>query len=137
MPLGDFVESGSSPKPLPIERSLRFLFGLGTGYFFVWNFLFLDDRVGTEAVHVGYLVGAGFAWWYLSDLFVVGFGLRWGRWPQIGSVPIAAVLVIAGLVAGEGFWSPQVTWGIFILTQFWFGFSSVLFILAAIFAVPG
>ena len=116
---------------------MRFLFGLGTGYFFVWNFLYLDDRVGTDVVHLGYLVGAGFAWWYLSDTFIVGFGLRWGRWPQIAAASIAVVLLAAGLVAGEGLWSPPITWGLFGMTQFWFGVASPSFILAAIFAVPG
>ena len=137
MPLGDFVEAGTTPKPLPIGRILRFAFGLWTGYFFVWNILYYSDRIGGDVIHAGYLVGAGFAWWYLSDSIVVGFGLKWGRWPQIAVIPIAVVLVGASLVADEGVWGPPSAWGVFIMTQFFFGFIAPSFLLAAIFAVPG
>ena len=137
MPLGDFVEAGTTPKPLPIGRTLRFGAGLGAGYLFVWNILHSADRVGGDVIDAGYLVGAGFALWYLSDAFIVGFGLRWGRWPQIAVIPIALVLVGVSLVAGEGVWGPPLAWGVFIMTQFFYGFIAPSFLLAAIFAVPG
>ena len=39
MPLGNFVESGTTPKPLPIGRVGRLLFGAGTGFYFAWNIM--------------------------------------------------------------------------------------------------
>ncbi len=110
---------------------------MGTGAFFVWNILRYHDLVGTDVPEAGYFVGVGFTWWYLSDSIVVGFGLKWGRWPQIAVIPIVLVLVAASLVADEGIWGPPLGWGVFIMVQFWYGFIAPSFLLAAIFAVPG
>ena len=106
MPLGDFVEAGKTPKPLRIGRTMRFVFGLGASFYFVWNIVVFSDRVGEELPNAGYFVGVAAAWWYLSDAVIVGLGLRWGRWPQIAVVPIAAVLVVASLVAYGSAWGP-------------------------------
>ena len=69
--------------------------------------------------------------------FVVGLGLKWGRWPQIVAIPVAVVLAVIGLVAYENIWAPPLAWGVFIMTQFWYGFIGPSFILAGMFAVPG
>ena len=137
MPLGDFVEAGTTPKPLRIGRTLRLVFGLGASAFFVLNIVDYNDRVGTNSINLGYLIGGAFAWWYLSDAFIVGLGLKWRRWPQI--VAFAAAIVLAGIsvVAYQNVWAPPLAWGVFIMTQFWFGFIGPSFILAALFAVPG
>ncbi len=137
MPLGDFVEAGTTPKTLPIGRTARLLAGLGTGFFFVWSITNYTDLVGLDVPDVAYFVGVGFAWWYLSDAVVVGLGLRWGRWPRLAVLPIAAVLVIADLVAYESAWGPPLAWGVFIMTEFWFGFIAPSFVIAALLAVPG
>lgn len=106
MPLGDFVEAGTTPKPLRVGRTLRLVFGLGATSYLVWNLVVYNDRVGSSSINAGYLVGAVFAWWYLSDAFVVGLGLKWGRWPQIVAIPVAVVLAVIGLVAYENVWAP-------------------------------
>lgn len=137
MPLGDFVEGGTTPKPLRIGRTLWFVFGLAATSYFVWDIVVYNDRVGINSVHIGYLIGIAFAWWYLSDAIVVGLGLKWGRWPQIVSIPVAVVLAGVGLAAYENVWTPPLAWGVFIMTQFWFGFIGPSFIFAALFAVPG
>ena len=137
MPLGDFVEAGTTPKLLCIGRTSRLVFGLATTSYFVWNIVRYHELVGTDVPEAGYFVGVAFAWWYLSDAFVVGLGLRWGRWPQIVAIPVAVVLVWVSLVADGSAWGPPLGWGLFIMTQFWFGFIGPSFILAAIFAVPG
>ena len=137
MPLGDFVEAGTTPKPLRLGRTLRFVFGLGATSYFVWNIVRFTDLVGTDSIDVGYLIGVAAAWWYLSDAFIVGFGLQWGRWPQIAVFPIALGLLVIGLVAGGVEWGTPLQWGAYIMSQFWFGFIGPSFILAALFAVPG
>ena len=48
MPLGDFVEAGTTPKPRYIGRTLRLVFGLGTTSYFVsniWNISAYNDRI--------------------------------------------------------------------------------------------
>ena len=116
---------------------MRLVFGLGATSYFVWNLVVYQDRVGSNSINAGYLVGVVFAWWYLSDAFVVGLGLKWGRWPRIVAILVAVVLAVVGLVAYENVWAPPLAWGVFIMSQFWYGFIGPSFILAAIFAVPG
>ena len=137
MPPGDFVEAGTTPKPLPIGRLARFLFGAGTGFYFVWNILQFSDRVGSTLPEPGYFIGVFFAWWFLSDLMVVGFSRPWGRWPQIAVVAVVAVLVIVDLVLYGSAWDLPLAWGLFLLTEFVYAAFAISFSLAALFAVPG
>lgn len=137
MPLGDFVEAGSSPKPLRIGRSLRLIFGLAATGYFVWNLFRFNDLVGVNWIDAGYLAGIAAAWWYLSDAFTVGFGLKWGRWPQIAAIAVALVLLVFGFVANSSEWGTPLQWGGYLMSQFFYGFIGPSFILAALFAVPG
>ena len=137
MPLGNFVEAGTTPKPLPIGRTARFLFAAGTGFYFAWNLMHLSDLVSGDIPISGYWIGVAFAWWYSSDLVVVGFSLRLGRWPQVAFLPIAVGLLVANLIAFGGPWSPLFAWGIFGFVEFFYGAISISFLLAAIFGVPG
>ena len=104
MPLGDFVEPGTTPKPLRIGRTLRFGFGVGATAFFVRNFAQFDELVDTTTINVGYLAAAAGAWWYLSDAFIVGFGMKSGRWPQIIAIPVLLGLLAVGLITGGDDW---------------------------------
>ena len=137
MPLGDFAEAGTIPRPLPIGRTARFLTGVGALFYFTWNIIQFSDRVGSDVPPVGYFVGVAVAWWYLSDLFVVGLSLRWGRWPQAAVILIAIALVVVDLVAYESGWGPPLGWGAFLLVELFFGYIGISFLLASAFAVPG
>ena len=106
MPLSDFVEAGTLPKPLLIGREGRLIFGIGALFYFVWLVIHRDALVGIDVPQVGWWVGVFFALYYLPDLFVVGFSRPWGRWPQAASVLIALVLLVANFaVYGTG-WAP-------------------------------
>ena len=139
MPLGDFVEAGTSPRPLLIGRAGQLGFGAFTLYVFAVNLVDYDAFVSTDASDpdVLYWVAVGFAWWYFSDLVVVGFGRRSGRWPQVAVFPFAAVLVVADLVAYESAWGPPLGWGVFSFTEFFYLFIGISFLLAAVLRVPG
>ncbi len=137
MPLGDFAEAGTTPRPLPIGRTLRFIAGLGTGFYFVWNIIQFSGLVDADIPDAGYFVGVGFAWWYLSDAFVVGFGLRWGRKPQVAALVAAAILVLIDFAAYGEAWDLPLAWGLWVMVEFFYGFIALSFILAAVFAVPG
>ena len=113
------------------------IFGLAAITYFVFNLVVYEDRVGATSINAGYLVGVGVAWWYLSDAFVVGFGLKWGRWPRTVAIPVALVLAVISLVVYQHVWAPPLAWGVYIMSQFFYGFIGPSFILAAIFAVPG
>ena len=108
---------------------LRFVVEQHHGVFFL--------RYPLETSHRAFNDNGINARWYLSDAFVVGLGLKWGRWPQIVAIPVALVLVVIGLVAHENIWAPPLAWGVFIMIQFWYGFIGPSFILGGLFAVPG
>ena len=137
MPLGDFTEAGSTPRPFPIGRSARLLFGLGAGFYFIWNLTQVSERVGSDIPASGYWVAVGIAWLGFSDLVVVGFSRRSGRWPQVAVFPFALALVVADLAAYESAWGPPLGLGVFSFTEFFFGFIGISFVLAAVFRVPG
>ncbi len=139
MPLGDFAESGTTPRPLFIGRASR----AGLGAFTL--FVFIVNLIDYEALAISdisdpdvlYWFAAGISWWYFSDLVVVGFSRSWGRWPQVLVFPVALVLLVAGLVAYDSAWAPPLGWGVFAFTEFFFVALSISLLLAAAFAVPG
>ena len=137
MPLGNFVEPGTAPKPLPIGRAARLLFAAGTGFYFAWNIIRHSALVSADIPISGYWIGVAIAWWYSSDLVVVGFSQRWGRWPQVVLLPVALALSVANLIAFGSPWSPLLAWGIFGFIEFFYGSIAISFLLAAIFGVPG
>ena len=137
MPLGDFVEAGSTPRPLPIGRVSRLAFAIGASFIFVWNILQHTELAGSDFPVNTYWIAVVFAWWYFSDLVVVGFGRTWGRWPQVAVLLVALALVVTDLVAYGQIWDLPLARGVFLFTEFVFGFWAISFFLAATFAVPG
>ena len=137
MPLGDFAEPGTTPRPLAIGRVLRLGFGIFLGFFFILNLLYYTELTGSDFPLNTYWIAVVFGWWYFSDLVVVGFGRRWGRWPQVAVLPVALALVLIDLVAYGQIWDLPLAWGVFLFTEIVVGFFTISFFLAAIFAVPG
>ena len=113
------------------------LFGVGAVSYFIWNIIQWSDRVGSDVPFVVYLVLVGVAWWYFSDLVVVGFSRKWGRWPQLAVLPTVLALVVADLVVYGSGWAPPLGWGLFLFSEFYFGYIGISFMLAVMFAVPG
>ena len=136
MPLSDFVEAGTTPRPLTIGRLTRLAFGAGLGSLFVWNFVdaypAVIDRDFAE-IGVGYWIGVGFAFWYLPDLFTVGLSRVWGRRPQAAVAGVAASLMVIDLVAYGALWAPPLGWAVFLSVQFALGFFALSFLSAALF----
>ena len=64
MPLGDFTEAGTTPRPLAIGRVVRLGFGMFLGFIFTWNLLNYTDRAGSDFPVSGYWIGVAIAWWY-------------------------------------------------------------------------
>ena len=139
MPLGDFAEADTTPRPLLIGRAGRLVLGAFVLYVLVVNLVDYDAFVSTDVSDTDVLnwIAFGIAWWYFSDLVVVGFGPTWGRWPQVAVLPFATALVVADLVAYKSAWGPPLGWGVFSFTEFFFLFLGMSFLLAAVFRVPG
>ncbi len=137
MPLGDFQQIGTLPRPLVIGRLGRLAFGLGSLSFFVWLIIHRGAFVGSSVPDFGWWIGVFFALYYLPDLVVVGLSLPWGRLAQLGALIVAAVLVSADLVAYQSIWGPPLGWGVFTFTVVFYGSLGISFLIAAILAVPG
>lgn len=137
MPLGDFVQPGTIPKPLPIGRAARLLFGVGALYYFAWLMFQREALIGTTGIDVGFWTGVFFALYYLPDLFVVGLSQPWGKWPQAAALAVSAVLLAAGLAFYGTGWAPPFGWWVFIFTASFYGLIGLAFLLAAVLAVPG
>ena len=141
MPLGDFVKPGTTPKPLVIGRLLLFGFGIFLVSSFIIFLIFRPELTGsdfpTSLSWIGDWIGVAFSWWYFSDLVVVGFGRSWARRPQVAALGLAAILLMIDLVAYSELWDLPLAWGVFLFTEFFFGFLGVSFLLAAVLAVPG
>ena len=137
MPLGDFVEAGTTPKPLIVGRLGRLMFGLGAGAYFIWGIIQQGERVSADIPVSGYWIGVAIAWWYFSDLVVDGFSRMSGRWPQVAAAPVVVALLIASLVTYGDVWDLPLAWGVYVFTEFFYGFISISFVLAAVVAVPG
>ena len=54
MPLGDFVEAGTTPRPLPIGRAERLLFGVGALFYFIWNIIKYSEGISSDIPVSGY-----------------------------------------------------------------------------------
>ena len=139
MPLGDFGEPGTVPKPLIIGRAARVATAGFVLFVFIVNLIDYKDVVTSDISDPGvlYWIAVAFSWWYFSDLVVVGFSLGRGRWPQIGVFSFALALTIAGLVAYDSAWAPPLGWGVLVFTEFFFGALSLSLFVAAVLAVPG
>ena len=122
---------------MAIGRVTRLGFGLVLGFFLVLNLIFYADLTDSDFPANTYWIAVVYAWWFFSDLVVVGFGRGWGRWPQVAVLPVLLALVLIDLVAYGQIWDLPLAWGIFLFTEFVLGFFAISFLLAAIFAVPG
>ena len=137
MPLGDFQQAGTLPRPLVIGRLGRLAFGSGCLFFFVWLMMHRGHFVGSSVPEFGWWIGIFFAFYYLPDLVVVGLSLPWGRLAQLAAIIVAAVLFVANLAAYQSAWAPPLGWGLSTFTVVFYGSLGVSFLVASILSVPG
>ena len=132
-----FVEPGTLPKPLPIGRAGRLIFGVGALFYFAWLIIHQGALVGSNVPELGWWVGVFFAFYYLPDLFIVGLLRPRGRWPQAAGLVIALSLLVVDFAAYGTGWAPPLGWGVYIFTALFFGLIGVAFLFAAVLGVPG
>lgn len=137
MPLGDFAEPGTTPRPLAIGRVTRLGFGMLLGSAFAWNLLSYRGLTDSDLPLSTYWIAVAAAWWYSRDLVIVGLGRRWGRRPQIAALVAVLALVAVDLVAYGEVWDLPLAWAVFLYTEVVLGLFAISFVLAAALAVPG
>ena len=137
MPLGNFVESGTIPRPLVIGRLGRLAFGIGCLAFLAWLIINRDDFVGRAVPMLGWWFGVGAAFWYFSDMIVVGLTRAWGRWPQAAALVSGLALLVADLAVYGTVWAPPLGWGVLLFAAAFYVSLGVSFLIASTLAVPG
>ena len=137
MPLGDFAEPGTTPRPLVIGRVSRLGFGIVLGFAFTWNLLSYTDLTNSDFPLNTYWFAVAVAWWFFADAVVVALGRRWGQWPRIAVLPVALALVLIDLVTYGEIWDVPLAWAVFLFTEFVLAFFTISFVVAATLAVPG
>ncbi len=137
MPLGDFAEPGTAPRPLAIGRGTRLVFGLALGAAFTWNLSSYADLTDSNFPLSTYWIAVAAAWWSSRDLVIVGLGRRWGRRPQVAALLAVLALVAVDLAAYGEVWDVPLAWGVFLYAESVLGFFTISFVLAAALAVPG
>jgi hypothetical protein len=120
-----------------IGRAGRLALGIAAGGAFIWNLTEFTYLTDSEFALSTFWFAFAVAWWFFSDLVVVGFGRHWGRRPQIAVFPVALALVVIDWVAYGHLWDVPLAMGVYLFTQFVFGYFSISFLLAALFAEPG
>ena len=137
MPLGDFQQTGTLPRPLVIGRLGRLVFGLGSLFFFVWLIIHRSAFVDSSVPDFGWWIGVFFALYYLPDLVMVGLSLPRGRLVQLGALIIGVVLMGVDFAMYQSAWGPLLGWGVFTFTALFYVSLGVSFLIAAVLAVPG
>ena len=75
--------------------------------------------------------------YFLNDVFNIGFNRRWGRWPQYSFVLLVAGAILIDFAQYGGFWGPPVGWLIHLMMVGVGGIIALSFLLSAILASPG
>jgi hypothetical protein len=98
------------PRPGPIGLAIRVVLGAIAIYAFVdllteWSGFLERDPIESERYYTVFTLCL------LADVFNIGFRRRWGAWPVVVLVAVAAVMGTAGYLATGDVWTtPLATW---------------------------
>lgn len=133
-----FEKAGTLPRPGPLGRLIRLLWGTVLGYS---TYDLLNHRAGFVRESMPYWM----VWVYVPVLLAVfpyvvniGFGVNWRARPRWIVFAILAVGMLASrLVTGDVWWTPALGW----FTYLWFVYFCVhlgsSFFVSAVIATPG
>lgn len=85
----------------------------------------------------GVWVTAIIAFLVIPDLVNVAFGLKWGRWPQVVVIVIAALAALLDRLRYETFYGPTSGLFVYIVIVWFLGYTSLSFLLQAIAGTRG
>ncbi len=131
---------GSQPFPGPLGRIVRFGAGALILYMYLPEALFHHEgliRIGWHVEMLGWLFAIVVGLHLLPVIIDRGFGLSWGRRPQL----LFAALAIVGLgydrIVYGTFWAPPVAWLTFVTITFVIVHLGISFVVAGLLATPG
>lgn len=141
----EFVEPGTLVRPSWIGRLVRLLLGvLLLRAFFdlvrseIW--MARGDTGLTSSRPPDDLVFwllVAFVFWIFPHVVNIGFGVRWGRWPQLALLAVVGVTVGVSLLTAGSVWSPALGWVLLAWLLYVSLHLGVSFVLSAFLATPG
>ena len=137
MPEHRFVAIGTLSKAGPMGRIVRMVIGLAMAAWVIWKLRTHEVLTGMEFPASGIWIGVLIMFYFLSDVFNIGFNRRWGRWPQYSFVLLVAGAILIDFAQYGGFWGPPVGWLIHLMMVGVGGIIALSFLLSAILASPG
>jgi hypothetical protein len=133
-----FQKAGTLPRPGPIGRLVRLLWGILLAYA-VYDLL--THRGGFVRESMPYWT----VWIYVPLLLAVfpyvvniGFGLNWRAWPRRIVIAILAVgMLFSRLATGDVWWTPELGWFVYLWFLYFCTHLGSSFLVAAVIATPG
>jgi hypothetical protein len=133
-----FEKPGSLPKPGPIGRMVRIVFGCVLLYFFIETITNFGNFIGLKIpTNPSMWLGVALSIYFLAYVVNVGFNITWGHWLQLILIAAAVVTVGFDLLFYQSFWGPPLGLLIVALLVYVTGHLGLSFVLAGILATPG
>jgi len=120
---------------------VRIVVGVGFLYFFVGLIRqapqILAARSGWNIPRGSWWVGAILCILALPMLVNIGFGRRWGRWPQVVYVLLLCAAALVDWLAYASLWAPPLGSVVLLLFLYVFAHAGLSFLVAGVAATPG
>ncbi len=131
-------EPGSLPKPGPIGRAVRLLFGLVCLYYVVGLIQVSDSLIGSDGhikaiVWNGVLVGLIL----ISYVINIGYSRSWKKWPAAASAGIFIVIAGYGYLAVGAIETNELARTVWVWELYLFSHLGGAFLLAGVIGTPG
>jgi hypothetical protein len=127
---------GELPSPGPIGLAIRVILGAIAIYAFIdlageWNVFLRTDPIESERYFTVFTLCL------LADVFNIGLRRRWGAWPVVVLLAVAAVMGTTGYLASGEIWTTPLTTWVYAADVLVFAALAVSFPVAIVTRTPG
>ena len=131
-------EPGTLPRPGPIGRLTRLVFGALSIWFVIELLGIRTDLLDNDG-HVRAFVWNGFlpSIFLISYVINIGFSRAWKKWPAIVSALVLVAIAGISYFAGGQLESAALAWALWVWELYIFGHLGVSFLISGLLATPG
>lgn len=132
------AEPGSLPKPGPIGRLLRLVFGLACLYYVTGLIQTSANLMGSDG-HIKAIVWNGVPSGLILVSYVIniGYSRAWKKWPAAASAGICAVIAAYGYLTAGAIETSALARAVWVWELYLFSHLGGAFLLAAVIGTPG
>lgn len=135
----------SLPKPRLVGRLVRLVLGVLLVFFFVElvtavsspGSAFLLPQTGWNVPGGDWWIAAAICFFVLPVVINSGFGRRWGGWPRMVFLALAAGATLWDWLAYGSLWAPPLAVLILLLVAYVLAHAGISYLVAAVAATPG